>query len=76
MLSHVVCPKSIQVNFAKDNIGPTYAHTYSSEITFPSGSSFSDYDHFASIMNSIVDPLASSFCIIIAAQHELMIVSN
>ena len=57
--SHVICPKSIWVNFGEDTIGAIFAHTCSSEITFPSGSGFNDseesYDHFVSIMNSVID---------------------
>ena len=57
--SYVVPPKSIKVNFAEDAVGAIFAHTCSSEITFTSGSGFNDsedsYDHFISIMNSVID---------------------
>ena len=57
--SDVVRPNSITIAFAEDSAGAIFAHTCSSEITFPSGLVLNDspesYKHFIAIMNSVVD---------------------
>ena len=57
--SDVVRPNLITIAFAEDSAGAIFAHTCSSEITFPSGLVLNDspesYKHFIAIMNSVVD---------------------